>query len=90
MLVVRPFSAFILAAVLNDAVNLMSARSLDNARMFMVPAEDVRKTMEIDPDFARMMVIELAQGYRSIIRAHLIVLHCGHLNILTIWLNIIQ
>lgn len=69
MLVVRPVSTFILAAVLNDAVYLMSARTLDNARILMVPAENVRKTMEIDTEFARMMVIELAQGYRFVIRA---------------------
>lgn len=69
MLVVRPLSSFILAAVLNDAVYLMSARTLVNARILMIPAENVRKTMEIDPEFSRMMVIALAQSYRIVIRA---------------------
>ncbi len=69
MAVLRPVSTFILAAVLNDAVYLMSARTLDKARVLMIPAENVRKAMETDPAFARAMVRELAGGYRSVIRA---------------------
>lgn len=69
MLVLRPVSTFILAAVLKDAVYLMSARTLDKARILMIPAEHVRKVMDIDPAFAHTMVTELARGYRSVIRA---------------------
>lgn len=69
MLVLRPVSTFILAAVLNDTVYLMSARTLDNTRVLMIPAENVRKVMGIDPDFSHAMVTELAKGYRSVIRA---------------------
>jgi CRP/FNR family transcriptional activator FtrB len=69
MLVLRPSSTFILAAVLKDAVYLMSARTLDSTRVLMIPAKNVREVMEIDPAFARAMVTELAKGYRSVIRA---------------------
>jgi len=68
MMVLRPVSTFILAAVLRDAVYLMSARTLDNARVLMIPAENVRKAMETDPAFSHSMVAELANGYRSVIR----------------------
>jgi len=68
MAILRPISTFILAAVLTDAVYLMSARTLDRAQVLMIPAENVRKTMENDPAFARAMVLELAGGFRSLVK----------------------
>ncbi len=68
MAVLRPPSTFILAAVLKDAVYLMSARTIDRARVLMIPAENVRHAMEEDPAFARAMVMELASGFRSVVK----------------------
>ena len=47
----------------------MSARTLDRARVLMIPAENVRKAMEVDPAFAHAMVMELAIRYRALIKA---------------------
>ncbi len=69
MLVLRAGSTFILAAVLKDAVYLMSARTLDDSKILMIPAGNVRKVMETDPDFARTMVTELTKNFRGVIRA---------------------
>jgi CRP/FNR family transcriptional regulator, transcriptional activator FtrB len=40
--IVRPVSTFILAAVLRDAVYLMSGRTIESSIVLMVPAENVR------------------------------------------------
>jgi CRP/FNR family transcriptional activator FtrB len=69
MFVMRPVCTFNLSAVLEDAVYLMSARTLENAKILMVPAENVRKAMEADTAFAYAMVKELAKRYRVVIRA---------------------
>jgi len=68
MAILRPISTFILAAVLKDAVYLMSARTLNRAQILMIPAENIRAAMEIDPAFARAMVLELASGFRSVVK----------------------
>jgi len=65
---VRPVGVFILAAVLNDQVYLQSARTLEKARILMVPASKVRSTMETDPAFMRAVVVELASDYRRTIK----------------------
>jgi len=69
MFIHRPVSACNLSAVLNESVYLMSARTLDRARVLMIPAENVRKAMQVDPAFAHAMVMELANRYRTLIRA---------------------
>lgn len=70
MSVVKPVETFILAAVLKDAVYLMSARTLTKARVLMVPSENVRHLFEIDASFARAIVSELSSCYRSVIKEH--------------------
>ena len=70
MSVVKPVGTFILAAVLKDAVYLMSARTLSKARVLMVPSENVRHLFEIDASFARAIVNELASCYRSVVKEH--------------------
>lgn len=65
---VRPVGAFILAAVLKDAVNLMSARTLHKARLLLIPALHVRAAFAEDDAFARSIVAELAGAYRSLVR----------------------
>ena len=68
MFVLKPVSTFNLSAVLEDAVYLMSARTKDRAKVLMIPAENVRKVMAVDSDFAHAMVAELAKRYRVVIR----------------------
>jgi CRP/FNR family transcriptional activator FtrB len=69
MFVLRPVSTFNLSAVLEDAVYLMSARTLERAKVLMVPAENVRKVMDAEPAFTHAMVMELAKRYRVVVRA---------------------
>jgi CRP/FNR family transcriptional activator FtrB len=65
---VRPVSAFILAAVLKDAVYLMSARTIEKSRVLMIPSRDIRGTFERDAAFARSLVSELASDFRAAIK----------------------
>jgi CRP/FNR family transcriptional activator FtrB len=69
MFVLRPVSSYNLSAVLEDAVYLMSARTLDKARILMIPANCMREVMAVDSAFAHAMVKELAKRYRVVIRA---------------------
>jgi CRP/FNR family transcriptional activator FtrB len=69
MATVGPVSTFILAATIRDAPYLMSARTLEKCRIVMVPSQDVRAVFELDVQFARAIVTELAQCYRSVIKA---------------------
>lgn len=66
---VRPVSTFILAATIRDAPYLMSARTLEKSRIVLIPSQDVRAVFDIDGDFARAVVTELAQCYRSVVKA---------------------
>ncbi|GAK33618.1 transcriptional activator FtrB [alpha proteobacterium Q-1] len=66
--VVRPISTFILAATIRDAPYLMSARTLEKSRIVLLPSQDVRAIFELDSDFARAIVTELAQCYRAVIK----------------------
>lgn len=65
---VRPVSTFILAATINAAPYLMSARTLEKSRIILVPSEDVRSVFDTDNAFARSIVKELSQCYRSVIK----------------------
>ncbi len=66
--ILRPVTAFILAAVLKDSVYLMSARTLENSRILMIPAELIRQAMEEDGAFCQAMVRELARGFRTMVK----------------------
>ncbi|MEZ5776968.1 MAG: helix-turn-helix domain-containing protein [Paracoccaceae bacterium] len=68
MAVVRPVSAFILAACINDAPYLMSARTLVGSRIVMIPGTDIRDSFANDAGFAQAIVRELARYYRSVVR----------------------
>ncbi|MFX0541890.1 cyclic nucleotide-binding domain-containing protein [Roseovarius sp. S4756] len=69
MATVRPVSTFILAATINDAAYLMSARTLEKSRIALIPSQNVRAIFDLDSNFARAIVSELAQCYRSVIKA---------------------
>ncbi len=66
---VRPVSTFILAATIKNAPYLMSARTLEKSRIVLIPSKDVRAIFDADSNFARAIVTELAQCYRSVIKA---------------------
>lgn len=66
--ILQPVTAFILAAVLKDMVYLMSARTLEDARILMIPAPLIREAMEEDSAFCQAMVRELARGFRTMVK----------------------
>ena len=68
MATVRPISTFILAATIRDAPYLMSARTLEKSRIALIPSQDVRAVFNIDGGFARAIVTELAQCYRTVVK----------------------
>jgi CRP/FNR family transcriptional regulator, transcriptional activator FtrB len=67
---VRPVGSFILAAVLRDAVNLMSARTTQKSRILMIPAQNIRLAFEKDDAFARATVLELAGYFRAVVKEY--------------------
>jgi CRP/FNR family transcriptional regulator, transcriptional activator FtrB len=68
MATVRPVSTFILAATIKDAPYLMSARTMEKSRIALIPSQDVREVFDMDSQFARALVGELAQCYRGVIK----------------------
>jgi len=69
MATVRPISTFILAATIKEAPYLMSARTLEKSRIALIPSQDVRKVFDTDSGFARAIVTELAQCYRTVVKS---------------------
>lgn len=69
MAMVEPVATFILAAVLKDAVYLMSGRTTQKSRILMIPATNIRTIFERDAAFARAIVRELAARYRDMVKA---------------------
>ncbi|MEW7006220.1 cyclic nucleotide-binding domain-containing protein [Lentilitoribacter sp. EG35] len=67
---VRPVGAFILAAVLKDAVYLMSARTSEKSRVLMIPSQNVREAFETDDAFTRSIVVQLANCYRGVVKEY--------------------
>lgn len=67
--IARPVTTFILAAVIRDNVYLKSARTLSSSQILMIPAQTIRDIFGRDAAFARAIVNELADRYRSIVRA---------------------
>lgn len=66
--VLQPVTTFILAAVIRDEVHLKSARTIMPSRVLMIPAPLVREVFGHDAAFARAIVNELADRYRSVVR----------------------
>jgi CRP/FNR family transcriptional activator FtrB len=64
----RPYSTFILAAVVKDGVYLNSARTLSPSRILMISAQSVRAAIDADSGFARAIVSELATAYRRVLK----------------------
>lgn len=66
--IIRPVTTFILAAVIREECYLKSARTLNSARILMIPAQAVRDVFGRDAAFARAIVNELASRYRRMVR----------------------
>jgi CRP/FNR family transcriptional activator FtrB len=60
--------AFIVAAVVTDRVYLKSARTRTPARILMIPAEPVRTAFSRDATFARRLALQMADGYRTMVK----------------------
>ena len=69
MAMIHPVGTFILAAVIKDAVNLMSARTVEKSRILMIAAQNIRALFEEDVGCARAIVMELATCYRAVVKA---------------------
>jgi CRP/FNR family transcriptional activator FtrB len=69
MRIVEPVSSFILAAVVTDMPYLMSARTLAQSRILLVPAALVREVIKQDTALMQATMHELALGYRDLVRA---------------------
>src|SRR3974390_3688849 len=67
--IIRPVTTFILAAVIRDEVYLKSARTLAPSQILMIPAQTVRDVFDRDNAFARAIVRELAERYRTVVRS---------------------
>lgn len=67
---VRPVGSFILAAVLNDAVYLMSAKTSEKSKLLLIPSQNIRDAFEKDDAFARSIVGQLASCYRGVVKEY--------------------
>ena len=67
---VRPVGTFILAAVLKDAVYLMSARTAQRSKILLIPSQNIRQAFQEDAEFARAIVQDLASCYRGVVKEH--------------------
>lgn len=67
--IIRPSAAFILASAIREDVHLSSARTLAPSKILLIPAKLIRDVFDRDPAFARAVVLELANHYRSVVRA---------------------
>ena len=67
--VIVPPATFIVVPVIREEVPLISARTLVNSRVLMIPADAVRDIFGRDSGFARAIVKELALRYRDLVRA---------------------
>jgi CRP/FNR family transcriptional regulator, transcriptional activator FtrB len=66
--VIRPISAFALAAVMGELPYLASGRTLEASRILFIPAEVVRGLFGQDSGFAWAIIRELAGGFRDMIK----------------------
>lgn len=67
---VRPVGTFILAAVLKDAVYLMSARTAQRSKILLIPSQNIRQAFQQDAEFACAIVQELASCYRGVVKEY--------------------
>ncbi|KUO56412.1 MAG: hypothetical protein APF80_13795 [Alphaproteobacteria bacterium BRH_c36] len=63
-----PGESFILAAVVNNAVALMSARTLGGTELMHIPANLFRKLLKSDQQLLRNVACSLAGNFRGVVR----------------------
>jgi len=68
MELVHPVETFILAAVVRDAVHLMSGRTVERCQILMIPSQSIRDIFARDAGFARSIVSELSCRYRAMVK----------------------
>jgi CRP/FNR family transcriptional activator FtrB len=61
----RPMSAFLLAAVAGEGPYLASARTLESSRVLLIPAALVREVLDGDKDFARAVARALSEEFNG-------------------------
>lgn len=67
--ILRPMTAFVLAAVIRDDIYLSSARALTFTQTISIPALSVRDAFNNDFPFARAIATELAERYSGTVRS---------------------
>lgn len=67
--IVRPMTAFVLAAVIRNDVYLSSARTLAATQVISIPAQSAREVFGRDFAFARAIADELAERYCDAVRS---------------------
>ena len=67
--IMRPSAAFVLTSAIRDDIYLSSARTLVPSQILLIPAKLIRDVSGQDSAFARAIVLELTEHYRSIVRA---------------------
>lgn len=68
VLLLRPVTCFITAAVLRDEPLLTSARTIQAARILQLPAATTRRLYREEQGFARAIAEDLALNYRNSVR----------------------
>lgn len=66
--IVRPGTPFILAAVVKDAVMLMSARAIERSRILFLRSATFREALHEDPALALNVSAELGTGWRTMVK----------------------
>ena len=66
--ILRPGNAFIIAAVVRNALTLMSARTMQASRILLIPAEAFRSALREDPTLAVNVSLELGLNFRSMVK----------------------
>lgn len=68
VLLLRPVTCFITAAVVRDNVILTSARAIQPSRLLRLRADVVRQMVEEDSTLAKAVIEDLSLNYRNVIR----------------------
>lgn len=66
--IVHPVTSFITAAAVQDDPYLMSGRTMTAARILMIPVESLQQAILTEPAFARAIILDLARGYRVMVK----------------------
>lgn len=68
--ILRPVSAFVLAAVVLGADAVLSARALERCEVLMIPADAIRTAMRLDSRFGMAVSRDLAGAFRGMVHSN--------------------